>query len=236
MKAKNEIKQWLSKGKPYEEGLMLLDKYSKNRNLQRMLRRIKKPGKLEYELRKISKISKEKAVKLKAEKPDKLKNKGKNNSAESNFLQILHKKSINYEKLPAELQKVYNQIKLLYKERADYHSKAKLLTLHGADEETIGNLVVKIKETDAQIRSSWDKIDNYNPEDYKKEKSKPKEPITNKRISANRKYISSNKKKLKDDPEKWIPKIQERVDELIQAGENFKPLIVEELKGYGIKL
>lgn len=233
MKEKNEIKEWLSKGKPYEEGLLLLDKYSKNRNLQRMLRRVKKPEKLEYELRKISKIGKDLAVKLEKKKPKKqapkeVKGKG--------FTKIIHEKSVKYHELPAELKEVYKNLKKLYKERSSYHEKAKLLTKQGADKKIIANLVQKLKDNHKEIREGWDKIDNYNPEDYKNESPEPKEPITNKRISANRKYISTNKKKLKADPEKWSSKIQERVDELIQAGENFKPEIVEELKDYGIKL
>jgi len=231
MKAKKQIKDWLSNGKPYEEGLHLLDKYSKNRNLQRMLRRIHKPEKLEYELRKISRLSKPAAKKIENQKAAE----GQQQKTEQNFLEILHKKSVKYDELPNEMKQLYDDIKKLYKERSEYHTKAKLLTAQGADENVIGSLVKKIKEADKQIRINWDKIDNYEPgADQGGEEEKG--PITNKRISANRKYISSNKSKLEEDPEKWVPKIQERVDELIQAGESFKPEIVEELKSYGVKL
>ncbi len=227
MNAKKEIKDWLASGKPYEEGLVLLSKYSKNRNLQRMLTRTKKPGKLEYELRKISNLQKFKPSQKQEQK----------DRQDKGLVQVLHEKSIKYNDLPKDLQKVYDEIKALYKERASYHEKAKLLTSQGADQATIGNLVKKIKQADDRIRERWPKIDNYDPDAEKKEDpEEDNEPITFKRISANRKYISSNKSKLQQDPEKWRPKIQQRVDELVRAGENFKPEIVEELKSYGIKL
>ncbi|MEF8811446.1 MAG: hypothetical protein V5A47_11020, partial [Bacteroidales bacterium] len=83
---------------------------------------------------------------------------------------------------------------------------------------------------------NWEKIDNYDPNAEETEQQQSDEPINFKRISANRKYISSNKKKLQQDPEKWRPKIQQRVDELLKAGETFNPNIVEELKAAGIKI
>ncbi|MEF8984505.1 MAG: hypothetical protein V5A51_07920 [Bacteroidales bacterium] len=225
-----EIKQWLSKGKPYEEGLMLLNKYHKNRHLRNMLARTYKPGKLERELRKISKLQQYRA-KTKPQSEKKPVSDGKKQLTE-----VLHNKSIKYKDLPKILQKVYDETKKLYKERASYHEKAKLLTKQGADKETIGNLVQKIKEADQKIRVNWEKIDNYDPNAEETEQQQSDEPINFKRISANRKYISSNKKKLQQDPEKWRPKIQQRVDELLKAGETFNPNIVEELKAAGIKI
>lgn len=228
------VQEWIEAGRPYNEGLILLNKVSKNRNLRQKLARKQWPEKLEYELRKMANINKPVKSKLKAEKKRDEKGPGVNEIPESitGELTKSEDKKVDRDKLPDPMKPVYDEIRKLYTLRQSYHEKAKVFTSQNAKPETIAPLVKAIKDTNASIKEKWAIIDNYDPA---KDQSKKSKTIDHKRIGANRKYISTNKNKLKTDPEKWLPKIQERIDELLQAQVEVSPQLLDELKEYGIK-
>lgn len=126
---------------------------------------------------------------------------------------------INFDELPEGLQAKWTKNAEMYKEARSLHEKLKLMK--DASDEERKPIVTRLGQLSEAVRANWNKIDNYDP-------SKEKEPkktveIDHKRISANRKYISSNLKKLEDKPEnkKLHGNIQERITELVTAGITF---------------
>ena len=82
--------------------------------------------------------------------------------------------------------------------------------------------IKKLVSMQASVRESWDIIDAYDP-DATIIVAEPK-TIDAKRVSANRKYISFNVKKLSDGDtsSNLFKKIQIRITELVTANETFK--------------
>ncbi len=149
-------------------------------------------------------------------------------------------KEVKFEDLPENIQIRWNENRDAYKEIRAQHEKLKLL--EKATPEDRQPLTARITELDELIRENWEVIDGWKPgEEPKTETEKELPKIDHKRINANRKYISTNLKKLLSETDekkasKLREKIQERVNELITAGEEIKEKTVEELKNAGIEL
>ena len=147
-------------------------------------------------------------------------------------------KEVKYEDLPEDIQKRWNENRDAYKEIRAIHEKLKLM--EKATPEDRQPLTARITELDELIRENWEVIDGWKPGD-EHEPEQELAQIDHKRINANRKYISTNMKKLAEEKDekkavKLREKIQERVTELVTAGEEIKEKTVEELKELGIEL
>ena len=228
------IKYLESKKHDYDKGLILLAKFSKNKMLLQNLARKPRPEKLDYELRKL--VDRAKPV---VENPgisitpksdddkDLADTKTKTISEivpvieqPKRLIVLRNKQEIDYKDLPKPLQLLWDDNAELYKHSRSLHEKLKLMEKASPDERK--PIIEKLVSMQASVRESWDIIDAYDPTAVvKKAESKP---IDAKRISANRKYISFNVKKLSsgDNDSKLFVKIQERITELVAANETFK--------------
>lgn len=220
-----KITKYLSKKeRDYDEGLILLSKTSRNRILIQLLGRKELKDKLEYELQKVIdrdvllkvvKTQKVKTPKVKTPKDDVpvIEKPGK--------LRVIRgDNKINYDDLPDALQTRWDENTDAYKGSRSLHEKLKLM--ENAKAEDRKPLIGQIISLHNIIRANWEIIDAYDP--TKKVESKEDKKINHKRIQANRKYISVNFKKLKEKPDnKELKKrIQDRITELVKAGETFK--------------
>ena len=143
-------------------------------------------------------------------------------------------KKIKYEDLPETIQNRWNTNRDNYKEIRSLHEKLKLM--EKATPEQRQPLTQRICTLDDAIRENWNIIDAWQPGDETERTAN----IDHKRINANRKYISTNTKKLaaeKDETKAATlrKKIQERVTELKNAEEEMNEKTVSELKGLGIE-
>lgn len=143
---------------------------------------------------------------------------------------------VKYDDLPKELRVCWDTNRDAYKQIRATHEKLKLM--ENATDADRAPLVQSIAKLDDKIRTNWESIDAWKPGD---------EPIIekvleidHKRINANRKFISTNLQTLKgmtdgDKSEKIKAKIQERYDELKNAGETVQPETIDELTKAGIQ-
>ncbi len=232
-----KIEKYLeAKKKDYDQGLIILSKATKNRILVQRLSRKQWPEKLNYELKKCLERLKsleqtspeEKSPVEKSTKPLEKKDVSKNPSENIPIIKepkrvriIKNDQKVKFEDLPEELQKKWDENALMYKEARSLHEKLKLLA--EAKDEDRQPLITRLGMLSDKVRANWDIIDNYDPDSKPGEKNQNPE-IDPKRISANRKYISMNAGKLKKNPkpESLRAKIQERINELLSAGETFK--------------
>lgn len=249
-----KLQEWFQK-KDYETGLILLAKYSKNRNLLQNLHRKRYPAKLEHELKKFIKVHHDvesigiKIIQPKIDPapkipPEEIKktvsveNSKIEKPPDKSKLKILENdRKVIYDELPAELQRLWEQNRDAYKEIRSLHEKLKLM--EKASPDTRQPLTVRIAELDDMIRRNWEAIDRWVP-GQNTEVIKIKE-VNHKRINANRKYISINIKKLSDPANdkvyrETLKKVQARVDELLAAGEEISEKKAEELRKLGVKL
>jgi len=234
------INEWFET-KDYGIGLVLLAKHCRNRMLLQSLSRRKNPAKLEYELTKIAKqqgIVFDKVGETTAEPPaDTLppieETEGK--------IMVSQGKETNIDNLPQHLKAKWNENQNAYKEIRALHEKLKLM--EKATPEDRQPLTERIALLDDKIRDNWEKIDNYDPSQEPEPDNQPQK-IDHKRINANRKYISTNLKKLVALPEdeKAIAirtatgqRIIERLIELVNAEEKVSEKTLIELRKLGVK-
>ena len=231
----------------YNAMLMELMKLSKNKWLIQSLSRKHNPAKLEYELGKLKKTGAERRVQSaerRVEKPVKPVKQvasevasGKRQVASVERVKIIRNdREVKYDELPPSLQKLVDWNRDSYKEIRALHEKLKLM--EKANPEDRQPLIERITELDNGIRENWKVVDAWEPGQEPEEK--PKAEIDHKRINSNRKYISTNVKRLATLEGKKAAalreKIQERVDELVAAGEELKGKTKEELKNSGINI
>ena len=212
------INEWLSGNRDYASGLALLAKYSKNRILLQNLSRKPLPAKLEYELRKLSKISEPPVV------------------PPANVLPATDPESV-----PAPLtgKPKINPDDLLWQETAEkyrlaraLHEQLKLLT----DADQRAPFIGQLENYRKEIRPNWNVIDT-----WAKEQNQGNSSVTvdEKRINANRKYLSEGKKTVTGlsgaSRAKKLEAMQRRINELLAAGEKFDPENQKELEELGMK-
>lgn len=245
-----KLQEWFeSETRDYGIGLALLGTHCKNRILLQNLARKQNPGKLEYELKKA--LDRKKELDAEADETEKTKEaeaKGgikKVVTASVKDVEPLPEKvkivrndrEVNYDDLPEDIQKLWDENRDAYKEIRALHEKLKLM--EKATPEDRQPLTERIATLDEKIRTNWQTIDAWQPGSEPEAKQEPVQ-IDHKRINANRKYISTNLKKLADEKDeakaaKLREKIQERVTELVAAGETIGEKTVEELKQAGIE-
>jgi hypothetical protein len=230
------IDKWF-KTKDYGIGLALLAGVSKNRVLLTNLSRKKNPAKLEYELTKIAKQQgivfgtvEETTAELPAEPlPPVEETVGK--------MMVSTGTELNIDELPPNLKAKWQQNQDAYKEIRALHEKLKLM--EKATPEDRQPLTERVASLDDKIRANWEAIDGWVPGAEPVEELAEK--IDHKRINANRKYISTNLKKLAEGSivEKKITevkhKLQLRYTELKSNGEEVAAETLAELVKAGIK-
>jgi hypothetical protein len=241
------LNEWFE-NKDYGLGLAILGDYCKNRVLLQNLGRRKNPEKLEYEL---TKIAKEKGIvfgtveETTGGEPDgPLPPVEENGEAEptsevlseqliSGILKIvINSREISFDDLPAVMKARWQQNRDSYKEIRSLHEKLKLM--ENATPEDRQPLTGRIGELDDKIRQNWKEIDAWVPT-----AEKVFEAIDHKRMQANRKYISTNLKKLAKVTDqvkkaKVVAELQTRFTEVKASGETFAPETIEELAKAGV--
>lgn len=174
----NEITTWLNGPRDYATGRAIFEKYSRKTPLINLFRRKYKPEVLLYNLQKLS------GTKIKPERTNEIQLVQEKTTSVENRKTIVTDR-INYEDLPADLQKVYDQNKELYKNFRAYHEKMKL----SATNEERAKLRKTIAEYDDKIAGNWKKIDSW---DQSEEKITTEAGNTEKMIAAARKWLSIN--------------------------------------------
>lgn len=145
-------------------------------------------------------------------------------------------RKVKFEDLSPEMQARWTQNKDAYKEIRALHEKLKLM--ENATPEDRQPLTQRICDLDDMIRDNWAEIDAYVPAPAGSVTDAP--VIDHKRIGANRKFISTNLKKLpaQQDPvkaAKVVAEIQKRYDELKAAGEAVDQDTIVKMKNVGVK-
>ena len=125
---------------------------------------------------------------------------------------------LNIDNLPDHIKALWDFNREAYKEIRSRHEKLKLLVKAPVADRKPHTM--RIAELGDTIRSNWNLIDNWDPN--AEPEPEPVQTIDHKRISANRKYISTNVPKLKLEKdslkaETLKAKIQARVTELVRA-------------------
>lgn len=242
-----KLQEWFIE-KDYGIGLAILGEYCKNRVLLQNLGRKHNPEKLEYELRKEAEKQgivigtvEETEVEVPEEKlPPVEETGGAEQTAEGVSEQVIsgrlkivrNAREVIFDDLPAEMKARWEQNRDAYKEIRVLHEKLKLM--ENATPEDRQPLTQRISELDDKIRENWKEIDAWVPAAENKV-----EAIDHKRMQANRKYISTNLKKLPEvtDPvkkAKIVAELQGRFNEVKASGETFAQETIEELAKAGV--
>lgn len=143
-------------------------------------------------------------------------------------------KEIDFNSLSPEMKARWDQNRDAYKEQRVLHEKLKLMA--NATPEDRQPLTERMCELDDQIRENWAEIDAFVPGANNND---PAAGIDYKRIQANRKYISTNLKKLPEqtDPVKKaqvVAELQKRFDEIKASGEAVSAETIDELTKAGV--
>lgn len=142
----------------------------------------------------------------------------------------------DHDSLPEAIQE-------LWKENGELYFKIKSLfeqlkTMEDAPSCDRYEYLVQLKEADIRYRENMRRYDEYKEGDDIEEND-PK--VIAKKISAARKYISDNKKRLAElresDPEKYatlLAKVQQRIEQLKELGANIEQAQADELNELGL--
>lgn len=230
------------------EGANLLLQINRNRILHQNIitRPEKHKKKLFYELEKYAKMHslsvKKEELTFDAEKSAAL---GKEADK-----RIAKGKRKDHDELPEDIQRLWVDNAELRAKMRSFHEKAKASEKECDRKEAVYQLI----EADKQYRKNWELYDGYviGKETEKpkatanKEESKNDETpvIDARRVSANRKYLSTNKEKLntlKDSEDqakyaKLLKEVQKRYDELESSGNSVSDEQKQELSSLGIVL
>lgn len=215
----------------FREMLEIYKKHSKMHGLIRNIEKKHMVEKLDHEMRKLfpqpkpEKPKPHPVVVVKVEhqpvqpeqKPEKLK-------------VIRNHREVFYDDLPKRLQLLWDKNRDDYKEIRSLHEKLKLMEKATAkDREPICLRMISLEE---EIRKRWSEIDNWNPV--------PDElKIDHKRISSNRKYISTWLDRLDNgcpDKDMAVANLQERYDEMWINHIDISDKILNELSKHGVKV
>lgn len=146
-------------------------------------------------------------------------------------------KTVNFDELPANIQALVKENYDSYKETRALHEKLKLM--ENATPEDRQPLTERLASMDDKIRANWEVIDAWQP--GAEPAPKLVQAIDHKRINANRKFISTNLKKLAEGniPEKKITEVKSQLQlryyELKSAGEEVATETLAELAKAGIE-
>lgn len=143
-------------------------------------------------------------------------------------------KRADHEQLPDEIKARYIENLNLLRRMRQLHEKLKLM--EGSTDEERKPFIEELLQLDKAHRENWDVYDSYKLGDEIKEKVEA-DP---KAISAARKYLSTNKKKLAELEDEvkgvWLERMQERYDYLISVNEVISDEQKEEFKQLGLNV
>lgn len=251
------LKDWFQE-KDYGIGLAILGKYCKNRFLVQHLGRRKKPKKLEYELRKIANrhqliASAKQQVPAEEQAEVKVTQAKKQVKAESHSDHVIsqmnaepgpqrlriirNENEVKYDDLPKVIQALWDTNRDAYKEIRSLHEKLKLM--EKATPEDRQPLTERISALDDSIRANWKEIDAWDPNTHAAKQEAA--TINHKRINSNRKYISTNLKKLPETTNavkkaRIVAELQLRYNELKAASLSMSDVITQELVKVGVEV
>lgn len=238
------IQDWLnSPKKNIFEGAELLVRINRNRMMYQYILRKRDMGKLTYELRKYLKIrqdglTRRDVVILEQKVMPDIKESLTSSAiqeeegiAEDDGEVKYHGKRDDYDELPESIRNLYEKNgTIFHKMKEEYNT---LLQMEDAEPCDRYEHLKILDDLDTKYRENWNTYDSWNGED-----AAAKVEVTPKTVSAARKYISDNKKKLSELPEEkkelLLQKMQERISFLVAAGETFDAEYQTELESYGL--
>ncbi|NDV96463.1 hypothetical protein D0T84_16300 [Dysgonomonas sp. 521] len=250
---KQLVDEWLeSEEKDIEAGALLCLKLNRNRTLYQYITRKKALDKLIYEMKKQSDILSARVNfetnKLTEEEVKELTQKA---VKAAKTVEVIDKgvkgKRTDHDKLPADIQQAYEDNLVIYPKMRSLHEKLKLM----ANDRPCDRypFLKELVAMDNKVRANWKLYDNakiLNTDERYTDTGNPvskKVTLDAKGVSAARKYLSSNKKKLatlKDtDEDKYktlLAEMQKRYDDLIASGQTLDEKQVGELKEAGVKV
>jgi len=236
------INEWFE-NKDYAEGLAFLAMNSKNRTLVNALSRKQMPEKLEHELKKllpmhhVQTVKYVETVKHVESHSDQVIDQMNATPMNERLKIVRNDRTIAFDELPREMQARWTQNRDAYKEIRSLHEKLKLMDK--ADAKDRAPLCGRIAQLDDKIRENWESIDRWDPS--AKSEEKELEKIDHKRLQSNRKFISTNLRKLpaqKDEVKvaKVVSELQIRYNEIIKSGEAVSADTINELSKTGVKI
>lgn len=214
------INEWLENGKDYNTGLALLMKHSKNRVLLQTLSRKNIPAKLEYELRKINGNNLRESIPVSGITPL------------VDSLKMVESPKVDPADLPDHLKILWDETAEKYRLSRATHEQIKQMT----DAKNRAAHIEILENYRQEIRANWGVID-----DWVKGRNTGinSDSIDDKRISANRKYLSEGKKNLEKlngaIRAKKLEAMQRRINELLLVGEKFEAANQKELEELDLK-
>jgi hypothetical protein len=183
----NEIQHWLSSNQDYDDGLLLANKYIRNRSLLRHLNRHRDQRKMVYEL---SKVQVRGAIVRKAETDPEpelaVRTQGKR--------LIVYDDHIHEDDLPENMKPLYRQNRELYKQMRALHEKMKLVKTDLEREQ----IRATISEYDDIISQNWDTLDNWDGS-ISTEVAEPEISVEDRErmVATARKFVNVSMRKLK---------------------------------------
>lgn len=244
-----KIQEYLAmdtESRDYIAGTDLLLRLNRNRFLHASLRRRRNDKKLDRELAKYLRIRLAGLTTAEVERMDRT----TMQQAAADTAAPRHGKRADHDSLPQEVQDLYERNGEVFRKLRQTFE-----TLKGMENATSCDryeYLVQLAELDRTYRSNWQAYDNWQPckdaaaEDPAPVAEQPAasdtvQPVADPRaVSAARKFISSNRKKLAEMPEGegrtlLLVKMQQRVDFLLGAGQNLSTEYRTALAALGLK-
>jgi hypothetical protein len=241
-----KVKDWLNaESRSIEEGAKLMLQGNKNRILHENVIRKNNFAKIEYELKKILghkcpiNVIEQVPAPVNVQELEIKVKKIEEEIESSNFAG----KRADHDSLPAGIQLLVEKNLEIYHEIRSRFERLKMLSEDGHTAEERLPFLQELLTLETSLISNWEIYDDYDTPDEESNTSLiPGEKIDAKRVSADRKYLSSNKSILSvlidaGNTEKVTElrdKMQERYNELILNGETFAADQVAELKALGV--
>lgn len=238
-----KVNDWLNtdpEERNLEVGAELMLQGNRNRILRDNVLRKRNFEKVEYELTKIigtARVIEEKIDLPKLDQSAAILEKSLKDSEEKGEFKGLRP---DHDTLPESIKQIPGKNLERYHTMRSLFERIKILSEDGhAPEERIPFLKELFQHEEILI-ADWAAYDDYTV--GTKEPAKDLKPIDAKRIMANRKYLSENKKKYPtliengkpDNAAKLLAEMQKRCDELTNADQTFDPGQLEELRSIGL--
>lgn len=244
-----KIQEYLAmdtESRDYIAGTDLLLRLNRNRFLHASLRRRRNDKKLDRELAKYLRIRLAGLTTAEVERMDRT----TMQQAASDTAAPRHGKRADHDSLPQEVQDLYERNGEVFRKlRQTFETLKGMENASSCDRY---EYLVQLAELDRTYRSNWQAYDNWKPcEDAAAEDpahvaeqpaaSDTVQPVAEPRaVSAARKFISSNRKRLAEMPEGegrtlLLVKMQQRVDFLLGTGQNLSPEYRTALAALGLK-
>lgn len=241
MTYKEQVQQWLdtpSEERNLEVGAKLMIQGNRNRILYDHVIRKSNFDKVEYELTKImgdDLRNNDEAIELKLVVQV-------NQNETTQPKEEDKGKRVDHDTLPETVKSAFEKNLSIYPEMRSLHERLKVLSETGTAADRLPFLE-KLLALDKELRENWNVYDNFDASAVEPQCiAAVPSPIDAKRISANRKYLSSNKSKLEklltEEPSEkstnLFNEMQIRITEILSVGETFSADQLAEFKQMGL--